>query len=157
MREKWVVAAKRADFNAIGQRFGIDPVVARIMRNRGLTDENQMELYLRGKKEDLFDPHLLKDVDKAADIIKEKIEQGKKIRIIGDYDIDGIQATYILLKSLRRLGARVDTVIPDRIADGYGLNLHLVTQAGEAGVDTILTCDNGISAIEQIHRAKELG
>lgn len=157
MREKWVVAAKRADFNAIGQRFGIDPVVARIMRNRGLTDENQMELYLRGTKEDLFDPHLLKDVDKAADIIKEKIEQGKKIRIIGDYDIDGIQATYILLKSLRRLGARVDTVIPDRIADGYGLNLHLVTQAGEAGVDTILTCDNGISAIEQIHRAKELG
>lgn len=157
MREKWVVAAKRVDFNAIGQRFGIDPVVARIMRNRGLTDENQMELYLHGTKEDLFDPHLLKDVDKAAGIIKEKIEQGKKIRIIGDYDIDGIQATYILLKSLRRLGARVDTVIPDRIADGYGLNLHLVTQAGEAGVDTILTCDNGISAIEQIHRAKELG
>ena len=143
MREKWVVAAKRADFNAIGQRFGIDPVVARIMRNRGLTDENQMELYLRGTKEDLFDPHLLKDVDKAADIIKEKIEQGKKIRIIGDYDIDGIQATYILLKSLRRLGARVDTVIPDRIADGYGLNLHLVTQAGEAGVETILSCENG--------------
>lgn len=157
MREKWVVAAKRADFNAIGHRFGIDPVVARIMRNRGLTDENQMELYLHGTKEDLFDPHLLKDVDKAAGIIKEKIEQGKKIRIIGDYDIDGIQATYILLKSLRRLGARVDTVIPDRIADGYGLNLHLVTQAREAGVDTILTCDNGISAIEQIHRAKELG
>lgn len=157
MREKWVVAAKKADFQAIGRRFGIDPVVARIMRNRGLTDLDEMELYLHGGRKDLFDPHLLKDADRAAGIIRQKIQEGKKIRIIGDYDIDGIQSTYILLCALRRCGADVDIVIPDRILDGYGLNVHLVTRASEDGIDTILTCDNGISAIGQIRLAKELG
>ena len=157
MREKWVVAAKKADFQAIGKRFGIDPVVARVMRNRGLTDLDEMELYLHGGRKDLFDPHLLKDVDRAAGIIRQKIQEGKKIRIIGDYDIDGIQSTYILLCALRRCGAQADIVIPDRILDGYGLNAHLVTRASEDGIDTILTCDNGISAIEQIRLAKELG
>lgn len=157
VKEKWVVAAKKADFQGIGEHFGIDPVVVRIMRNRGLTDLSEMEVYLHGSKTDLHDPHLLKDVDKAAGIIKQKTEQKNKIRIIGDYDIDGIQSTYILLKGLLRLGADVDTVIPDRILDGYGLNEHLVTQAYDDGVDTIITCDNGISAIDQIHLAKSLG
>ena len=157
MKEKWVVSAKKADFQAIGQRFGIDPVLARIMRNRGLTDLQEMNLYLHGTRTDLNDPHLLKDADLAAQILREKIKEKKRIRIIGDYDIDGIQSTYILYCALRRLGADADFVIPDRILDGYGLNEHLVTRASQDGIDTILTCDNGISAIDQIHLAKSLG
>lgn len=157
MKEKWVVSAKKADFQAIGQHFGIDPVLARIMRNRGLTDLQEMNLYLHGTRADLNDPHLLKDADLAAEILREKIKEKKRIRIIGDYDIDGIQSTYILYCVLRRLGADADFVIPDRILDGYGLNEHLVTRASQDGIDTILTCDNGISAIDQIHLAKSLG
>lgn len=157
MKAKWVIAAKKADFNGIGKHFGIDPVIARVMRNRGLTETSEMELYLHGTKEDLYDPHLMKDIDLAAEIILEKIRNRKRIRIMGDYDIDGIQSTYILLKALQRLGAEADFVIPDRIQDGYGLNEHLVTRACRDGIDTILTCDNGISAIEQIALAKELG
>lgn len=157
MKEKWVVSAKKADFQAIGQHFGIDPVLARIMRNRGLTDLQEMNLYLHGTRADLNDPHLLKDADLAAEILGEKIKEKKRIRIIGDYDIDGIQSTYILYCALRRLGADADFVIPDRILDGYGLNEHLVTRASQDGIDTILTCDNGISAIDQIHLAKSLG
>ena len=157
MKEKWVVSAKKADFQAIGQHFGIDPVLARIMRNRGLTDLQEMNLYLHGTRTDLNDPHLLKDADLAAQILREKIKEKKRIRIIGDYDIDGIQSTYILYCALRRLGADADIVIPDRILDGYGLNEHLVTRASQDGIDTILTCDNGISAIDQIHLAKSLG
>lgn len=157
MKEKWVVSAKKADFQAIGQHFGIDPVLARIMRNRGLTDLQEMNLYLHGTRTDLNDPHLLKDADLAAQILREKIKEKKRIRIIGDYDIDGIQSTYILYCALRRLGADADFMIPDRILDGYGLNEHLVTRASQDGIDTILTCDNGISAIDQIHLAKSLG
>lgn len=157
MKEKWVVSAKKADFQAIGQHFGIDPVLARSMRNRGLTDLQEMNLYLHGTRTDLNDPHLLKDADLAAQILREKIKEKKRIRIIGDYDIDGIQSTYILYCALRRLGADADFVIPDRILDGYGLNEHLVTRASQDGIDTILTCDNGISAIDQIHLAKSLG
>ena len=157
LKEKWVVSAKGADFKAIGEHFGIDPVIARIMRNRGLTDLDEMEYYLHGDEKDLIDPHLLKDVDLAAEIILKKVKEQKKIRIIGDYDIDGIQSTYILYCALKRIGAEADYVIPHRIRDGYGMNEHLVTQAAEAGIDTILTCDNGISAIAQIHLAKELG
>lgn len=157
MKEKWVVSAKKADFQAIGQHFGIDPVLARIMRNRDLTDLQEMNLYLHGTRADLNDPHLLKDADLAAEILREKIKEKKRIRIIGDYDIDGIQSTYILYCALRRLGADADFVIPDRILDGYGLNEHLVTRASQDGIDTILTCDNGISAIDQIHLAKSLG
>lgn len=157
LKEKWVVSAKGADFKAIGEHFGIDPVIARIMRNRGLTDLDEMEYYLHGDEKDLIDPHLLKDVNLAAEIILKKVKEQKKIRIIGDYDIDGIQSTYILYCALKRIGAEADYVIPHRIRDGYGMNEHLVTQAAEAGIDTILTCDNGISAIDQIHLAKELG
>jgi len=157
VKEKWVVSAKKLDFQAIGQHFSIDPVLARIMRNRGLTDLQEMNLYLHGTRTDLNDPHLLKDADLAAQILREKIKEKKRIRIIGDYDIDGIQSTYILYCALRRLGADADFVIPDRILDGYGLNEHLVTRASQDGIDTILTCDNGISAIDQIHLAKSLG
>ena len=157
MKEKWVVSAKKADFQAIGQHFGIDPVLARIMRNRGLTDLQEMKLYLHGTRTDLNAPQLLKAADLAAQILREKIKEKKRIRIIGDYDIDGIQSTYILYCALRRLGADADFVIPDRILDGYGLNEHLVTRASQDGIDTILTCDNGISAIDQIHLAKSLG
>ncbi len=157
MKEKWVVSAKKADFRGIAAYFGIDPVVARVMRNRGLTQLDQMDCYLNGGAGQLHNPHDLKDVDLAAELLWKKIAQQAKIRIIGDYDIDGIQSTYILIKALRRLGARADTVIPDRIRDGYGLNEHLVTRAFEDGIDTILTCDNGIAAMEQIALAKRLG
>lgn len=157
MKEKWVVSAKKADFALVAKYFDIDQVVARVMRNRGLTEYEEMRIYLHGTRQDLHDPHLLKDVDLAAEIIAEKIKGQKRIRIIGDYDIDGIQATYILLTALKKLGAQADTVIPDRILDGYGLNEHLVTKASEDGIDTILTCDNGISAIAQIRLAKERG
>lgn len=156
-KEKWVIAGKRADFQAIGKRFQIDPVIARVIRNRELTEWNQIESYLYGGKERLYDPHLLKDADHGAKIIKEKIENHKKIRIIGDYDIDGVQATYILLKALTRCGAQVDTAIPDRMKDGYGINENLIFQARDAGIDTILTCDNGIAAAEPVRQAKEMG
>ncbi len=157
MKEKWVVAAKSADFKGIGKRFGIDPVIARVIRNRGLTDLKDIDKYLNGTKEDLYDPHLLKDAEKGAGIIREKILQKKKIRIIGDYDIDGVEAAYILLKALRRCGALADVVIPDRMKDGYGINAHLIRQAAEDGVDTILTCDNGIAAVEPVQMAKDAG
>ncbi len=157
MNENWVISAKRADFNGIADHFGIDPVIARIMRNRDMTELSEMETFLYGTQKDLHDAHLLKDADKAAQILGEKIRQKKRIRIIGDYDMDGVMSTYILLKALRRVGADVDFVIPERVRDGYGLNEHLVTQAAEDGIDTILTCDNGISAVEQVRLAKELG
>ncbi len=157
MKETWVVAAKKADFQGIGQRFGIDPVVARVIRNRDLIEDAQIGKYLYGTKQDLYDPHLLKDVQLGADLIRQKIKEKKAIRIIGDYDIDGVQATYILLQALRRCGAVVDVVIPDRMKDGYGINEHLIRQAKEQGIDTILTCDNGISAMEPIRQAKAFG
>ena len=157
MKEKWVVYGKRADFQAIGQQFDVDPVIARIIRNRDLIEMEDIRRYLYGGKEDLHDAHFLKDVDKGTDILRNKIENSKKIRIIGDYDIDGVQATYILLTGLKRCGADVDTVIPDRIKDGYGINEDLIHQAAADGVDTIITCDNGISAFEPIEIAKRMG
>jgi len=155
--EKWFVAAKRADFQEIGKKFGIDPVTARLIRNRDVVGEDAVRTYLYGGKKDLYDPHLLKDCRKTAGIIREKIEEGKKIRIIGDYDIDGVNATYILYKGLTRCGAQVDLEIPDRMKDGYGLNGNLIRLAYEEGVDTILTCDNGIAAVDEIGEAKSLG
>ncbi len=157
MKEKWVVAGKRADFKGIGEYFNVDPVIARIIRNRDIIEIEDIRKYLQGGKEDMYDARLLKDAGLGADIIAEKIEQKKKIRIIGDYDIDGVQATYILLKGMKRCGADVDTVIPDRIKDGYGINEDLIYQAYKDGVDTIITCDNGISAFEPIRIANELG
>ncbi len=157
MKEKWVVAAKKADFNAIGEKFGIDPVTARLIRNRDIIGDENIRLYLYGKLSDLPDPHLLKDADKAARILQKKIMEGARIRVIGDYDIDGVTATYILIRCLNSLGARADTYIPDRVLDGYGIHDHLVQRAYEDGIDTILTCDNGIAAAEEIRKAKEAG
>ena len=157
MKEKWVVAAKKADFNALGKKFGIDPVIARLIRNRDIIGEEQMQLYLHGTLSDIPDPHLLADADRAAVILKEKIAAGARIRIIGDYDIDGVTATYVLIRCLTSLGARADTYIPDRVLDGYGIHDHLVQRAIEDGIDTILTCDNGIAASSEIRKAKEAG
>ncbi len=155
--EKWVVAAKRADFKKIAEKFGIDQVTARIIRNRDVIGEEAMERYLFGTLKDLHEPRRMKDIELAAGILKEKIEQGKQIRILGDYDIDGVQSVYILFAALKRCGAQVDFAIPDRIADGYGVNERLVHQALADGVDTMLTCDNGIAAFQEITLAKELG
>lgn len=154
---KWMVSAKKADFNAIAARFQIDPVIARIIRNRDIQGEEAIERFLHGSLRDLYDPFLLRDADRAAQIVRAKIEAGKKIRIIGDYDIDGICSTYILSAGLAHCGAAVDTAIPHRIHDGYGLNNRLIQEAWEAGTDTIVTCDNGIAAREQIAYAKSLG
>ena len=155
--EKWVVSAKRADFQAIAEKFGIDQVTARLIRNRDIVGEPEIRQYLYGTKEDFYDPHLLKDADKLVEILMSKIKEQKKIRIIGDYDIDGVNASYILLRGLRHCHANADVEIPDRMKDGYGINEHLIRYAYEEGVDTILTCDNGIAAVEQTKLAKSLG
>ena len=155
--EKWMVYNKKADFQKIGSEFGIDPVIARLIRNRDIQDMKEIRSYLYGTLAEIPSPWKMKDMERAVQILQKKITQKKKIRIIGDYDIDGIQSTYILYCALKWIGAEADYVIPHRIRDGYGMNEHLVTQAAEAGIDTILTCDNGISAIDQIHLAKELG
>lgn len=155
--EKWVVTAKKADFQKIGQTFGIDPVIARLIRNRDVEGMENICSYLYGTLEELPSPWLLKDMKKAVEILKDKIDQKARIRIIGDYDIDGVTATYILLTGFRRLGARVDTYIPDRIKDGYGMHSQLIEKASEDGIDTIITCDNGIAASAEIQQAKEKG
>ena len=155
--EKWMVAAKRADFKGIGERFGIDQVTARIIRNRDVIGEKAIEKYLHGSRKDFYSPWLLKDMEKAVAILQEKRENRNRIRIIGDYDIDGVMSTYILLESLRGLGCDVDMMIPNRITDGYGINEHLIEQAWQEGRDTIITCDNGIAAVTQIRKAKDLG
>lgn len=154
---KWMVAAKKADFDKIAEKYHITPVLARIMRNRDVTGDEEIEKFLHGDLEDLHDPFLMKDMERAAEIIMAKIKEGKTIRIIGDYDVDGICSSYILFTGLRELGGRVDIVIPHRMKDGYGLNDHLIEEAARDGIDTILTCDNGIAAAPQIQLAKEKG
>lgn len=154
---KWVVTAKKADFNQIGSKFHIDPVIARIIRNRDIVGDECIDEFLHGTMEDLHAPELLKDGEKAACILKDKIEEKKRIRIIGDYDIDGVCSAYILYAGLTYLGAEADTVIPHRIHDGYGMNDRMIEEAHEDGIDTILTCDNGIAAREQVAYAKTLG
>lgn len=155
--EKWMVMRKGAPFQEIAEKFHINPVIARIIRNRDIVGEDNIHTYLHGTISDLHDGMLMKDMDKAVDILLEKINEGKKIRIIGDYDIDGINATYILLEGIHALGGNVDVDIPDRMRDGYGLNQNLIDHAFRAGVDTIVTCDNGIAAGEEIHYGKRLG
>ena len=157
MNEKWYVAAKKADFQGIAKRFGIDPVTARIIRNRDVVGDDEIRQYLYGTRAELGDPAQLQGGLEAASLLKQKIEAGKKIRIIGDYDIDGVNSTYILYRALTRCGAQVDYEIPDRMKDGYGLNISLLKLALEEGIDTVLTCDNGISAIAEIAYAKENG
>lgn len=154
---KWMVAAKRADFQQIAREYQISPVLARIIRNRDVVKDEDIRKFLQGTAEDLYAPELLKDMDVAVQLLLEKINQRKKIRIIGDYDIDGVCATYILYRGLEACGAVVDTAIPHRVRDGYGLNETLIKEAYDAGTDTVLTCDNGIAAMQQIDFANELG
>lgn len=155
--ERWFIAAKKADFYKIAEKFQISPVTARLIRNREIVEEEEIRRYLYGGLEDLYDPWMMKGTKEAACLLKEKIRQKKKIRIIGDYDIDGVNASYILLRALQRCGADVDVEIPDRMKDGYGINEQLIDLAYEEGIDTILTCDNGISAMEQVAHGKKLG
>lgn len=153
----WMLQTKRADFDGIARQFGIDPVTARVIRNRGIEGRENIERYLYGDLDSLYSPWLLKDMRPAVDILKRKLKEGQKIRIVGDYDIDGVCSTYILYQALKRLGGNVDYAIPDRIKDGYGINESMIRAAAEDGIDTILTCDNGISAFSQIQTAKDFG
>lgn len=155
--EKWFITRKGADFQGISQRFHISPILARLIRNRDIVGDEAIELYLNGTIAELYDGILMKDMNVAVSILQEKIRDGKEIRIIGDYDIDGINATYILMEGLSSFGAKVSIDIPDRMKDGYGLNQNLIDRAAEDHVDTIITCDNGIAAREEIAYAKRLG
>lgn len=154
---KWVEIRKGADFRAIGEKYGISPFTARLIRNKDIVGDQEIEEYLHGTLEDLHPASLMKGIPEAVDLLEQKIGENAYIRIIGDYDIDGVCATYILLRGFRAAGARVDTDIPDRMKDGYGLNRELVKRAYDAGVDTIVTCDNGIAAVQEIAYARELG
>lgn len=158
-KEIWMLQTKRVDFNGLAMRLGVSPVAVRIMRNRGLLDEREMRKYLYGTLDDLYDPRQMKGMETAAGIIEKKLIEGKKIRIIGDYDIDGVCSTYILLKGFHRAAGngQIDYEIPDRIRDGYGINESIIRQAAEDGIDTLVTCDNGIAALKEISIAKQLG
>lgn len=155
--EKWMIYGKKADFDMYSKALGVSPILTRIMRNRDSETLDEQRSFLDTSLDKLYSPTLMKDMDKATDIIVGKIDEGKSIRIIGDYDIDGICSTFILVKGLERLGAKVSYDIPDRVKDGYGINEQIIKRAYDEGVDTIVTCDNGIAAIEQIAYAKELG
>lgn len=157
MKEKWFIKNKKGNFEQIGQYHHIDPVIARLIVNRGINSNEELAGYLHPSLENMHDPHQMKDLDKACHIIVNKIKEEKTIRIIGDYDVDGVMSTYILITGLKRCGAKVDYEIPDRIKDGYGINIDIINAAYEAGIDTILTCDNGIAAKNQIAFAKEHG
>lgn len=177
-KELWMVQTKRADFSGLAMRLGVSPVAVRVMRNRGLTEEVEMRKYLYGTLDDLYDPRLMKGMEQAAELIARKLKEGKHVRIIGDYDIDGVCSTYILLKGFQRAAkelsqrcsleagrysvekendAQIDYEIPDRIKDGYGINESIIRQASADGVDTLVTCDNGIAALREISIAKQLG
>jgi len=166
----WYITTKKADFDEIGRKFNISPILARLIRNRDIIEDEDIHKYLYGTVDVMYDPFLLKGMDDTVKIIVEKISTQASIRIIGDYDVDGICASHILLKGLRELikrsadnsinaapGVKVDTVIPHRMKDGFGLNESLILEAYEAGIDTIITCDNGISAINPVKTAKDLG
>ncbi len=155
--EQWVLLRKGADFEGIGKRFQISPRLACLIRNRDVIGDEAIAQYLNGTIADLYDGMLMKDMDKAVDILREKIAEQKRIRVIGDYDIDGVNATYILLEGLEKLGAEADSDIPSRMKDGYGLNIELIERAYQDGIDTIITCDNGIAAAEEIACGKRLG
>lgn len=156
MKALWKVYAKKADFDGIGKKYGIDPVIARIIRNRDVITEDEIEKYINGNRLSFYDGFMMKDMAKAVSIITEKISTGAKIRIIGDYDVDGVSSIFILMRGLTASGANVDYVVPHRVIDGYGINENLIKDAYDSGVNTIITCDNGIAAIEQIEYAKSL-
>ncbi len=156
-RTQWLIQAKKADFQAIGSAFGISPVTARLIRNRDVVGMDAVYQYLNGTVADLYEPMLLPDMGRCLEVLQRKIEEKKRIRIVGDYDIDGICSTYLLYRGLTRVGAQVDYEIPDRIKDGYGINESIIRAAAADGIDTILTCDNGIAALDQARLAGELG
>ena len=155
--QRWFITMKKADFNEIGEKYHISPILARLIRNRDIIGDDAIDFYLNGTIADLYDGMLMQDMDRAVEILAEKIREEKPIRVIGDYDIDGVNATYILQEGLSGLGADVDTDIPDRIKDGYGLNKMLIDRALDDGIDTVITCDNGIAAADEIAYAKENG
>ena len=155
--KKWFVSAKKADFTEIGKKFNITPMTARIIRNRDVVGDEQIRKFLYGTIADFYSPWELSGMKEGISLLQQAISEGKKIRVIGDYDIDGVCSTYILLTGLKKVGANVDTVIPDRIKDGYGINEHLIDGAEKDGVEVIVTCDNGIAAYQQITYAKQLG
>ena len=153
----WMLYTKKADFNGLAERFHISPVTARIIRNRDVESPEDFERYLNGGLGDLYDPRLLPDMEKAAHILEQEISRGSRIRIVGDYDIDGVCSVCILCTALKCLGAAVDYVIPERIRDGYGINERIIEEAAADGVEVLLTCDNGIAAVSQISLAASLG
>ncbi len=157
MNEQWIQAPKIDGNQELAAQFHMSPMAMRLIRSRAGESEAEVRAYLCGTLDDLADARLMKGMTEAVALLLEKIRAGASIRIIGDYDIDGVNATHILVTGLRRVGAQVDTVIPDRLKDGYGINEHLIEQAKEAGIDTIVTCDNGIAAAKEIAYAKELG
>ena len=154
--ERWVLLRKGADFEAISKKFHISPRLASLIRNRDVIGDEAIDQYLNGTIAELYDGMQMKGMPQAVEILTEKIRDREKIRVIGDYDCDGINATYILLEGLEKLGAKVDSDIPDRIKDGYGLNQHLIDRAHEDGIDTIITCDNGLRQ-RRIEYGKALG
>ncbi len=163
-KEVWMVQTKRADFNGLSKKLGVSPVSVRIMRNRGMESEEEMRRYLYGTTEELYSPRLMKGMEDAVGLLIKKLRQRKKIRIIGDYDIDGVCSTCLLFTGLRQaslvlLGdtGEIDYEIPDRIKDGYGINVSIIQAAAADGIDTLITCDNGIAASSEIRLAKELG
>lgn len=157
MNEQWIEAPRIEGNQDLAAQFHVSPMAMRLIRSRAGESEAEVRAYLYGTLEDLADARLMKGMTEAVELLRQKIRVGATIRIIGDYDIDGVNATHILVTGLRRVGAQVDTVIPDRLKDGYGINEHLIEQAKEAGIDTIVTCDNGIAAAKEIAYAKELG
>lgn len=157
MKERWYLQTKKADFNEISRKFNISPILARLLRNRNVIGDENIKKYLSPDIERLSSPWMFKDMDKAVDILKIKIAAGNRIRVICDYDVDGVCSGYILYRSLKKLGAVVDVVVPHRIEDGYGINENLIKKAFDQGIDTILTCDNGIAAYNHVEYAKSLG
>lgn len=155
--EKWLLRNRKVDLKAMSDKYKISQLLCKLMVNRDITDDNIINSYINPVYENLHSPKTMKDIALAVDIIKRKIQENKKIRIIGDYDVDGIISVFILYTALKECGANVDYEIPDRIKDGYGINENIVKTAYDEDVDTIITCDNGISAIDQIQYAKNLG
>ncbi|MBR6350616.1 MAG: DHH family phosphoesterase, partial [Lachnospiraceae bacterium] len=155
--EKWYLYCKKADFAAISQKFNITPMLARIIRNRDICEDDQLDEYLNGSKRDMHDPFLLKGMEQAVALIDDAVKAGKKIRIIGDYDVDGVCASYILRTYLTFYGAKADVRLPDRILEGYGMNVSMADEASHDGISLIITCDNGVSSYDAVARARELG
>lgn len=157
VKEKWMVYGKKADFNSLSLKYKISPVTARVIRNRNMTDDRAFDQYLNGTIDSINSPFLFKDMEKAVDILFEAIKNNERIRIIGDYDIDGICSTYILVKAISKFTGNISMDIPDRIKDGYGINKKLIKKAYDEKIKLIITCDNGIAAIDETAYAKELG